>query len=176
MIYLALLRGINVGGNRKVDMLQLQALCEELGLAHVQTYINTGNVIFTSRKKAARLQTELEQAIVDRFGFAVPVQIRTKTEITNLVQQLPERWTNDNTMKSDVLFLWSAVDTESVIETLPVREGIDTVMYVPGAVLWNVDRDNQTKSGLQKIVGTKFYKQVTIRNVNTVRKIYGLLQ
>ncbi len=59
---------------------------------------------------------------------------------------------------------------------LAIKPNIDTVKYVPGAILWSIDKINATKSGMSKIVGSKLYQQVTIRNVNTVRKIYKLMQ
>ncbi len=83
---------------------------------------------------------------------------------------------NDKDMKSDVMFLWDEIDDESVLENLVIKPNIDTVKYVPGAILWSVDKKNVTKSGMSKIVGSKIYKQVTVRNVNTTRKIYELMQ
>jgi len=78
-------------------------------------------------------------------------------------------------MKSDVMFLWDEIDDESVLENLVIKPTIDTVIYVPGAILWSVDKQNVTKSGMSKIIGSKIYKQVTVRNVNTARKIYELM-
>lgn len=62
------------------------------------------------------------------------------------------------------------------MEQLPLKPEIDRAHYVPGAILWSVDRDNVTRSGMAKIVGTKLYKLVTIRNVNSVRKIHELMK
>jgi uncharacterized protein (DUF1697 family) len=58
---------------------------------------------------------------------------------------------------------------------LDPKPDIDTALYVPGAVIWSVDRDKATRSGLLKLVGTELYRQMTIRNVNTVRKLYTLM-
>ena len=74
-------------------------------------------------------------------------------------------------MKADVMFLWSAIDTPDIIESLPITDGIDTVIYAPGALLWSIPRNLQTKSKMVKLVGTKLYTQITVRNVNTVRKL-----
>lgn len=78
-------------------------------------------------------------------------------------------------MRSDVLFLWDEIDDESVLNKLVIKPEIDTVKYVHGAILWSVEK-NITKSGMTKLVGSKPYQQITIRNVNTTRKIYELMQ
>jgi len=74
--FLALLRGINVGGNRKVPMAELRELAEELGFEEPSTYIQSGNLVFGARGKVAGLARKLEAGIVERFGFAVEVVVR----------------------------------------------------------------------------------------------------
>ena len=76
--YVALLRGINVGGKNKLPMKELAALFEEAGCSDVRTYIQSGNVIFrASAKLATGLEAVLEKQIQKRFGFAVPVIVRS---------------------------------------------------------------------------------------------------
>lgn len=79
-------------------------------------------------------------------------------------------------MRSDVLFLWDEIDDESVLNKLVIKPEIDTVKYVPGAILWSGEKKNISKSGMTKLVDSKPYQQITIRNVNTTRKIYELMQ
>ncbi|MFD0960734.1 DUF1697 domain-containing protein [Paenibacillus chungangensis] len=177
MVYVALLRGINVGGNNKIDMKQLKTTFERVSMNHVKTYINTGNIIFTqSSLSKDELVAVLEEAILADFGLPIRVVVRSLDEFKNVMSALPDSWVNDQTMKSDVLFLWDEVNDESVMEQLPLKPEIDRAVYAPGAVIWSVDRNNVTKSGMSKIIGTKLYKLVTIRNVNTTRKIYELMQ
>ena len=177
MVYIALLRGINVGGNNKIDMKLLKQTFEQVGMNDVVTYINTGNIIFSysgiSKNELSRI---LEEAIHHDFGLPIKVVIRSVEDVREIINAIPDTWKNDKEMSSDVLFLWDAIDDESVIENLDIKPKIDTVKYVPGAILWSVDKKNVTKSGKSKIVGSKIYKQVTIRNVNTTRKIYELMQ
>jgi len=176
VVYLALLRGINVGGNNKIAMPKLQKLFEDVGFTNVVTYINTGNIIFqTDDHDQQSIIDKLELAIKSIFGLNVRVIIRDYENIRKLIKQLPEDWQNDKQVKSDVMFLWSEYDNESVLSELTVKD-FDDVIYVPGAILWRVDRINQSLSGISKLVGTKLYKQMTIRNVNTVRKIFGIMQ
>lgn len=177
MIYVALLRGINVGGKNKIDMKMLKTTFENAGMDDVLTYINSGNIIFTSQETAVtELSHKFEAAILRDFNLQIKVLVRSEVEIKGLINSLPDTWKNDKKMRSDVMFLWEEIDDASLLENLKIREGIDTVKYIPGAVLWSVDKKNMSKSGLAKIVGTGVYKKMTIRNVNTVRKIYELMQ
>lgn len=177
MVYLALLRGINVGGKNRVEMGRLRAVFESVGLEGVRTYINTGNVVFTARKRSpAKLAAVLQEAIAGEFGLRLEVLIRDAQQMARLIDALPDGWINDSTMKCDVLFLWEGVDDPATLELVTAREGIDDVAYVPGAIIWRVDRSQVTRSGLTRIVGTDLYKQVTVRNCNTVRKLEALMQ
>jgi uncharacterized protein (DUF1697 family) len=78
-------------------------------------------------------------------------------------------------VRSDVLFLWEDIDDESLLNKLTFKPEIETVKYVPGAILWSIDKINVTKGSMTKLIGTKLYQQMTIRNVNTARKIYELM-
>ncbi|RTR34045.1 DUF1697 domain-containing protein [Robertmurraya yapensis] len=176
MIYIALLRGINVGGKNKIDMKKLKQSFEQAGMEDVVTYINTGNIIFSSKSQSKNeLSDILEEAIHKDFGLNIRVVVRSFDDIKRIISAIPATWKNDNEMKSDVLFLWDDIDEESVLENLTIKPNIDTVKYVPGAILWSVEKKNVTKSGVSKIIGTKVYKHVTVRNVNTARKIYELM-
>jgi len=176
MKYVALLRGINVGGNNKVDMKTLKVSFESLGLKDVVTYINTGNIIFTdSNRVPDELVRQLEAMMQRDFGLEIKVLLRTQAQIDGVMTALPQEWTNDKDMKSDVMFLWDEVDGPGVKGLLTIKDDIDTVIYASGAILWSVDKVNQSESGMTKLVGTKLYKQMTVRNVNTFRKIHELM-
>lgn len=177
MIYVALLRGINVGGNNKVDMKELKKVFEEAGMSSVKTYINSRNIIFADRlHKKEELPGILEAAILAHFDLSIKVLVYSFGDFQRIAASIPENWTNDKDMKSDVWFLWPEADNAVVLEELAIKPEIDRVTYVPGAVLWSVDKAYVTKSGMQKVIGTKLYKLVTIRNVNTVRKLSGLME
>jgi uncharacterized protein (DUF1697 family) len=175
MIYVALLRGINVGGNRAVSMKTLKRVFEDAGMANVRTYINSGNVVFeTKSRSAGRIAATLQRAIAAEFGFAVDVLVVSQRRLRAIVAAIPENWTNDQAMRCDVLFLWDDVDRRSILDELPVREGIDTVRYTPGAVIWQLARKDINKSRMAKLVGTALYKRMTSRNCNTARKLLAL--
>ncbi len=172
MIYVALLRGINVGGNNKVNMQELKTAFEDSGMDSVTTYINSGNIIFTHEKYSKTdIIKLLEDVIQKRFELKIKVLVLSFTEFKEISENLPAHWRNDKDMKSDVLFLWDDLDPEKLKSSLVIKEGIDHVIHVSGAVLWSVDKKTLTKSGLMKLAGSPVYKKMTIRNINTVRKI-----
>lgn len=177
MTSLALLRGINVGGKNRVEMGRLRTVFEQLGLDDVRTYINTGNVIFTAGTNTdSGLVSSLEEAISAEFGLDLKVLVRGIDSMREIGRALPDDWTNDSESKSDVMFLWEEVDDAGVLDTLTIRDGVDDIVYVPGALLWRVDRAHYSRSGMNKLVGTKFYKLMTVRNCNTVRKLIQMME
>jgi len=177
MTYVALLRGINVGGKSMVAMVQLKQTFEQLGFGNVKTFINSGNVIFTTDiTDYQALAKQIETAISKDFDLDVKVLLRSLADIEKLLRAIPDSWVNDQTTKCDVLFLWEAIDKSDILKQLPVKPEIEDVRYFPGVIVWRVDRKNQGKSRMTKIVGTELYKRITIRNPNTVRKIYALMQ
>ncbi len=176
MKYVALLRGINVGGNNKVPMATLKKTFERLGFDDVRTFIASGNVLFRAgTTDHTKLTKQIEAAIAKDFGLSISVLLRDEKKMETLVKKLPASWVNDKTMKCDVMFLWSEVDKPSILKELPFDLKIEDITYTPGAVLWRIDRDKITKSRMLKIIGTKLYKQMTVRNCNTTRKLYALM-
>ncbi len=175
--YVAFLRGINVGGNHMVEMPRLAKIFESLGFSNVTTYINSGNVLFeTDQKNGKKLVAEIEKAITEALGFSSPVILRDAKNIQNLCKRIPVEWENDAEQKTDVLFLWDDVDSKETISRIVSNPNADSLLYIPGAIVWNVARKNYEKSGMHAFVGTKLYKSMTARNVNTVRKINGMMR
>lgn len=177
MRYVALLRGINVGGANTVRMTELKAAFESAGMADVRTYINSGNVLFsTGLDDQTRLAALLREAVSHRTGVDVGIQLRDERQLAATVEAIPAAWTNNDAMKCDVVFLEADVDGAGILAELAPRDGIEDALYVPGAVVWRVDRANATRSRLTRIVGTPLYGRVTVRNCNTARKLAELLQ
>jgi uncharacterized protein (DUF1697 family) len=176
MKYVALLRGINVGGNNKVSMKQLVTALEQAGFSDVSTYINSGNIFFSdTNKNLATLRSEIEAIIASEFNLNIKALVLNKPAIDSIVAKIPPDWTNNTAMKCDVLFLWENYRSDEVIQQLPLRTGIDAVKHTEGAIIWGVPRDKITKSGMPKIVGTEMYAHMTIRNYNTTRKIQQIM-
>lgn len=177
MVYVALLRGINVGGKSIVSMADLVQCFEALGFRDVKTYINSGNVLFAASNTDARyLENTIEAALERTFSFPITVVVRTGKEISQLLAHVPAQWTDNSDYKCDVLFLRHEVDNPAIANDFIVKPEIETFSYQPGALLWRVQRPASTRSAILRINSKPLYKQVTIRNINTVRKINELLQ
>lgn len=177
MTYVALIRGINVGGKNKISMRELKQAFEQAGMEAVSTYINSGNVLFRSDLiSKTDIILLLEKAIKTTFGFAATVVVLSQDSVAAIAKALPDSWVNDAGMKCDVLFLRDEIDDSEIVKRLALKPGIDNVLYVPGALLWSIDRLNLSKSGISKLLGTDLYRQMTIRNCNTLRKLALLVR
>jgi uncharacterized protein (DUF1697 family) len=169
--FVALLRGINVGTARRVNMKTLKALLESLGYANVSTYLNSGNVLFEAEGTATEIRKTVESAIKERFGFEVTTLVKTAEEMAFVAAAIPAEWQNDEEQRTDVAYLFPEVDNEDIVATLPFRREYVDVRYVPGAVFWNTRREHYSQSKLNLIIGHETYRQMTVRNVNTARKL-----
>lgn len=176
MIYVALLRGINVGGKQKIAMVELKVMFEQLGYTNVRTYINSGNVVFaTDASPEVQLAKKVERGILKHFSLTVPVVVRNISHIQSLVEKIPDDWANDSLQRTDVMFLWEDIDSPDVLEHIATKPDIETVLYLPGALVWNIGRQNVARGGGIKLIGTDIYKFMTARNINTVRKLLDLM-
>ncbi|MDD2734454.1 MAG: DUF1697 domain-containing protein [Desulfuromonadaceae bacterium] len=174
MKYVALLRGINVGKNNRIDMKSLRSLFEMNGYLNVATYINSGNVIFESDKETKILAEEIEVSLLKTIGAEISVLVKTVHELAHIAAQIPVNWENDTEQRTDIAYLFDEADTEDIINELPIRKEFLDVRYSTGALMWNVKRENYNKSQLNKIIGHRLYQYMTIRNVNTARYLAGL--
>lgn len=172
--YVALLRGINVGGNKKVEMTKLKQVFEKLGFEQVSTYINSGNVIFSS--KAVPVTADLEKVLKKTFGFAIAVVVRDAASILKVAKVIPKGWENNPEVKTDVLFLWDEYNKKTSLGLVFPHPEADQLKYVDGAIIWSINRKLHTKSGVKKFIGTPLYRNMTARNVNTVRKLASLMK
>src|SRR3954462_13481413 len=102
---IALLRGVNVGGNKRVEMARLLALLEQLGHSDVRTYVNSGNVVFSGPKRS---EQQLETAFAKEFGFHVPVLVRSRDELADVVSANPLRDVATDPAKHLVVFCGAA--------------------------------------------------------------------
>ncbi|MCF6306474.1 MAG: DUF1697 domain-containing protein [Flavobacteriaceae bacterium] len=113
--YIALLRGINVSGHKKVLMANLRDLLEKSGLENVKTYIQSGNVIFSSLEKKEVVSKLIFEGILKHYGCEVPVLVLTSTEIKSILNNCP--FSEDKKEKSYFILLKSNPTTETVLET-----------------------------------------------------------
>jgi uncharacterized protein (DUF1697 family) len=175
MIYVAFLRGVNVGGNSIVSMAAIRDALVALGLSDVRTHINSGNVIFSTRASdAQRLTVRIEKALEQHTGMAIKLLVMDHKALKKIVDAIPRTWVDDKTMRTYVLLLWKELDDRGILDRLAIKPGVDELRYTPGAVVWRVDRANVGRSQMNRIVGTPIYKKITIRSANTMRKLNEL--
>lgn len=122
--WIALLRGINVGGKKSVQMAELRDLAESLNLQDVATYVRSGNLVFDSNEPATALVARLEEAIADRFGFTVSVLIRHSEAFHSIAESHPFEGDEDDPRFLVVAFL----DRDPAVE---IDEAIPAADYEP---------------------------------------------
>jgi len=171
-VFVAMLRGVNVGGNSTIKMDALKALCESLGLRDVRTLINSGNVLFRSGlKDRARLAKRLEQEIERRFDLRIDVLLRTLPELEMLVERGPALSARQDPSKLLVMFLSGVPDkkTQAALqkahggpESIEIR-GPEVYLYYPDGV----GRSKLTNAFIE----AKLDVAGTARNWNTIGKL-----
>jgi uncharacterized protein (DUF1697 family) len=175
-IYLALLRGINVGGKTKVKMAELKACFEKLGYGHVQTYGNSGNVIFTAASTDPRkLESQLEEALATNFSSSIGVFIRSLADMKEVMKGIPQDWQTSSERKYDIIFLHHSIDHPTIVQDLQPKPGIEELQYRPGVLFWSVNLRDFSKSNTSQIVGTAIHQDMTVRGPSTTCKVYELM-
>ena len=176
MRYVALLRGINVGGKTLIKMEDLKACIEALGLDGVSTYIASGNVLFeTSQRSAAKLEAKIESAIERRFQLPVKVVVLDRAAYGRIVKAIPKSWVGDESLRANVAFVRRGIDARQVVRELKPDAAVEEVKAIDGAILWATKRDALTRSVMRKLIGGAAYKELTVRNLNTTLKLQELL-
>jgi uncharacterized protein (DUF1697 family) len=175
MRYAALLRGINVGGNKKVAMAQLRELLAELGYTDVATILQSGNAVFTSPQEDPQaLSRAIAAGIEDRFAMSVSVVIRTAAELAAALRSTPLPGEPENPSRFFVAFL-SARPTAAAIRAIEAQSFNQDKIWVSGqeAYLWcpaGAADTVLTNAFIEKNLGVT----ATSRNWNTVTKLVGL--
>lgn len=177
MKYLALLRGINVGGNNKVAMSELKSCFEEAGFTNVITYINSGNVIFESKDAdTTRLVDVCERAIEDRFGFRIVCSVVSVAEFLEALSHAPTWW-NVGDAKHNAIFVIAPKTADEIMKAVgESKPEYEKVAAHHPIIFWSAPLKTFGRTRYSKIVGTEAYQFVTIRNANTTVKLSQLLQ
>lgn len=164
----SLFRGINVGGNHVIPMKDLRALHESLGLENVGSVIQSGNVVFDSDRKPAELEQSISDAVADRFGFRVPVLVRTADEIRKALAACPFE-PSDETKPNWIAFVFLR---QGQGRELDAYDGPEQIR--PGkrlAYVYYTEGMGRSKLNLERYLKTDW----TVRNRNVVAKIAALL-
>lgn len=176
--YVCLLRGINVGGNNKIAMSELKELFKANGFEDVSSYINSGNIIFSSdNEDKAKLKEQCEAFIEERFQVSNPVAIFSAEELEAMAKHVPEWWGEQEGVKHNALFVIPPATAQEVVEAIgPIRPEYEQVDYYEGVIFWSANLKTFSRTRWSKLVGTPAYASVTIRNANTFKKLVQLLK
>jgi uncharacterized protein (DUF1697 family) len=176
MRYVALLRGINVGGKTLIKMADLKECVESLGFDDVSTYIASGNVLFASEERdTAKLERKIEGAIEKRFHLPVKVVVLDRAAYARIVKAIPKAWLGDETLRANVAFVRRGTEAKQVVRDLEPDPAVEEVKAINGAILWATKRDAVNRSVMRKLIGGTAYKELTVRNLNTTLKLQELL-
>jgi uncharacterized protein (DUF1697 family) len=176
-VFVALLRGVNVGGNNMISMSSLKQSFEKMGFTEVSSYINSGNIIFKSKEADARkLESKIEKMLVKEYELDSRLVLRSLAEMETIVNGLPKTWTGDSKWRYNVIFLRHTIDSEKILGELEVKKDIEEVVYCPGALFWSAQVSELTRTNMLKLSSRKMYQDMTIRNVNTTRKLLELMK
>lgn len=178
-IYIALLRGINVGGKNIIKMADLRRMFESIGLKRVQSYIQSGNVLFEASEEETSLREKIENEINNVFGLTVPVVMRTAEELNWIANNCPfsadEILEAESTCEGESLYV-------AMLADYPSQEGVDRLQ------VYNSDKEKFRISGRevfllfhQSIRNSKLANQLeklgvpaTVRNWKTINKLVAL--
>ncbi len=176
-VFVALLRGVNVGGNNMISMSALKKSFESMGFANVSTYINSGNIIFETKEKDARkLEKKIEQMMSRDYQLESKVVVRSFSEMEKLVQSLPRSWGADSSWRYNVIFLRHTIDSEDILAELPANSEVEEVLYRPGTLLWSAQAEQMSQTKMSKLSSRKKFQDMTVRNLNTTKKLYELMK
>jgi uncharacterized protein (DUF1697 family) len=177
--YVVLLRGINVGGKNNLSMAALKEALEDLGYENVATYINSGNVVLDSTKSASAVGAEIEKILPRKFNLdseLIRVLALPKATYKNMVSRRPKGFGDEpGKYHSDAIFLISGKVADAVKAFSP-REGVDVLWPGKGLIYHQRLSSQRTKSRLNRIMATPFYKAMTIRNWATTSKLLEMLE
>lgn len=176
--YVALLRGINVGGKNLIKMPELKAAFEEGGFENVSTYIQSGNVLFESAGKGGTaLANRIERMLESRFKIPLVVVVRSRAQMRAIVERAPNGFGADPAAyRYDVLFLKEPLTAKQVVKSVSIKEGVDEAYAGRGVVYFSRLEARVTQSHINKLVSMPVYKSITNRNWNTTTKLLGLIE
>lgn len=176
-IYVALLRGINVGGRNPIRMPALRACFEANGYEDVATYIQSGNVIFgSSGSPSAELTRRIEQMLAASFDYVPTVVVRSRTQMRAIVERAPKGFgAQPATYRYDVVFLKEPLAARTAMKSIEMKPGVDAAHAGTGVLYLSRLTSRATSSRLNRIASSPIYPSVTIRNWNTTTKLLALM-
>lgn len=173
--YVALLRGINISGKNKVPMAELKQGFERLDYIEVKSYLNSGNVIFSSDETdIIRITSRIEEMIKNQFSLDIPVFVISKEELEDILHHAPDWWGDESKeIYDNLVFIMPPTTFKDVYNEIgEPKEGLEKIEEYKGTVFWSFSRkDYQKTNWWSKTANANISTKLTIRTANIVRKI-----
>jgi uncharacterized protein (DUF1697 family) len=177
MKYAALLRGINVGGNSIIKMADLKNALTECGFIKVSTYIQSGNVIFESEENNSNeILKNIEGCLSTRFSYNSTIILKNFEQLKKIVAEVPGDWNKRSDLRCYVAFIGGQVSIRDIVRDIKLKEGIDFLKAGEGVLYMSTLLSGLTKSSYTKLAALPVYKDISIRNYNTTRKLLTLME
>jgi uncharacterized protein (DUF1697 family) len=175
--YVALLRGINVGGKNRILMADLVACFESAGFEGVRTLIQSGNVVFrAARGRRAELTHTIERMLADAFAYSATIALRDHDEMLALVDAAPPGFGGQpDRYRYDVLYLMPQLTPGEVLDALSLTDGVDAAWTGPGVVYHSRLTARASQSRMSRLVSHPVYRYITIRNWNTTTRLLAMM-
>lgn len=174
-LYIALLRGINVGGHKVIKMADLKRVFESIGLKQVKTYIQSGNIVFESEEGINFLKDRIQSEIKKEFDFDVPVMLRTHDEFINIIKQCP--YEVHSLLEGEsvhIAFLANVLSEEESSQLLTFKSELEDC-YIDEKVVYlffkNSIRNSKLMNQFQKL-----HTPATVRNWRTGNKLKAIVE
>lgn len=174
--YIVLLRGINVGGKNKVSMMELKELFEKKGFQDVVTYINSGNIVFSSENSdIGFLKSNCEALILERFKLDLSVMVISAEEMIEALSNAPDWWDVDKESKHNAIFVIPPTTIDDVFKEVgEIKPEYEKVGHFGRVIFWSAPLITFSRTRWSSVVGKSVYNSITIRNSNTVKKLIKL--
>ena len=173
--YIALLRGINVGGKNMIDMKQLKAAFAEVGFSDVRTYINSGNVLFSSDMDVTEVLVASQRLIKERFSLDIALVILTYEELSDLLDHAPEWWGKDPDTRHNAMFVIAPATAEGICaEVGEIKPEYEKCAYYGRLIFWSAPVKTFSRTRWGKVSSMAAYQKITVRNSNTAYKLLKL--
>jgi uncharacterized protein (DUF1697 family) len=175
--YVALLRGINVGGKNVIKMVALKACFEEAGFKDVATFIQSGNVLFTANGTASAVAKKVETILGKAFNYQASVVLRSDKQLQDIVKNAPKGFGSQPAKyRYDVIFLKEPLTAAEAMKSVKIKPGVDTAHAGKGALYFSRLISKASQSHLSRLMALPVYQSLTIRNWNTTTKLLKLLE
>ncbi|WP_343208023.1 DUF1697 domain-containing protein [Anaerolentibacter hominis] len=176
--YVALLRGINISGRKKITMAELKENLEDMEFENVVTYLNSGNVLFSCNvADEAEISRKIEEMIRDKFGLEIPVYVKDMEFINDILSHAPSWWgTDSKEIYDNLIFVIPPADAEMIVDKIgEPTENLEKIKIYKNIIFWSFNRKSYSKANWwKKTASAGIGEWLTIRTANTVRKLADL--